>query len=189
MTITPNVGEGSYAQFDGFDTFSYNCIQYLMNNDEMIWRLLYYRTPDAWETTIEKPDLTYAQKGSLIYKGGDDTTQSSVFLDQGAPDVLTREDCILRISPHSIFPENRVVGTVNMILETYCNYHINTLSNYRTRTDMIAKRLIQVFNGSIIEGGLGKLYFDRLAGEANRLEWGGQTPFKGRWMIFSTKSN
>ena len=184
-TVTPIVGEGSYALYEGFDTFSYNCIKYLMANDEVIWKLLFYKTPDAWN----KPNLTFEQKGALIYDGSDDTTKFSVFLDQGSPDVITREDCILRISPHSVFPGNRVVGTVNMILEVYCNYHINTLSNYRTRIDMIAKRLIQVFNGVIIDGGLGKLFFDRLGGEANRLESGGQTPFKGRWMILSTKSN
>ena len=183
--ITPDVGEGSYALYAGFDLFSYNCITYLMNNDEVIWKLLFYKTPDAWNKT----NLTQAQKGALIYDGSDDSSKFNVFLDQGAPDVVTREDCILRISPHSIFPDNRVVGTVNMVFETYSNYHINTLSNYRTRTDMIAKRLIQVFNGSTIDGGLGKLFFDRLGGEANRLEWAGQSPWKGRWMVFSTRSN
>lgn len=187
--MSNNIGQGSYAVYDGFDSLSYNCIKYLMDNDEVIWRLLYYKTPDAWDVTIAKPNLTQEQKGSLIYNGSDDTSKFNVFLDQGSPDVLTREDCIIRISPHSIFPDNRTVATLSMIFEVYCNYHINTLSNYKTRTDMIAKRMLQVFNGSTIEGVLGKLFFDRLGGEANRLEWGGQTPWKGRWMILSTKSN
>lgn len=179
-----SVNENSYAEYPFFDSYSYNCIKYLMDHDEVIWKLLKYTGPDAWD----KPNLTQEEKAALIYTGQDDTSLYKVFMDQGAPDVLTREDCILRISPHSIFPDNRVIGTVNMIMETYANYHCNTLSNYKTRTDMITQRLLSVFNGAQIDGMIGKLYFDRLGGESNRLEWGGQSPWKGRWIILSSRT-
>jgi len=178
-----SVNQGSYAQYDTYDELSYLFIQHLMANDEVIWKLLYYLDPDAWS----KPNLTQAQKAALIYKGGDDASLFRVFLDSGIPDVITREDCIIRISPHSIFPENRTIGTVNIVLEVYSHYHINTLSNYKTRIDMIAKRLLQVFNGADITG-FGKVYFDRMASAQDRLEAGGQLPHKGRWMIMSNKS-
>lgn len=184
-----HINEGSYAQYEGFDSYSYQCITYLMNNDELIWRLLKYKTPDAWEESVAQPNLTQEQKGGLIYNGTDDTSKFNVFLDMGSPDVITREDCILRISPHSIFPENRTIGTINIIFEVYSHYHINTMTNYKTRIDMVTKRLLQVFNGKIIpQLGIGRLYFDRLASEANRLEWAGQQPQKGRWIIMSNKS-
>jgi len=180
-----NINEGSYAQFSNFDSISYNCISYLMKSDEEIWKLLYYKDADAWN----KPPISYEQKSAMIYNGSDDTSKYNVFLDQGSPDVITREDCILRISPHSIFPDNRVVGTVNVIFEVYSHYHINTLSNYKTRIDMISQKILQIFNGKNVVEGVGKLFFDRLGSEANRLEWGSQTPHKGRWFILSTKSN
>lgn len=179
-----NINQGSYAQYDEFDNFSYTCITYLMDNDEVVWKLLKYRTPDAWN----KPNLTKPEKAALIYNGSDDSTQYNVFMDIGSPDVITREDCIIRIAPYSVSPNNRVWGTVNMMFEVYCNYHINTLDNYKTRVDMITKRFIQVFNGIYING-IGKLFFDKLGSEANRLEWASQVPHKGRWIIMSTHSS
>jgi hypothetical protein len=180
-----NSKNDNYASYDNFDSYSYKMIQYLMDNNEEIWKLLYYKTPTAWN----EPNLTKAQKGALVYDGSDDTSRFNVFLDQGAPDVVTREDCILRISPHSIFPDNRIYGTVSLILESYCHFKINHLSNYKTRLDVITKELLKTFNGVTIDGlGIGAIYFDRLASESNRLEWGGQIPWKGRWMILSNKS-
>jgi hypothetical protein len=179
-----SINEGSYAQYEDFDNYAYNCVKHLMDNDEVVWKLLKYKTPDAWN----QPNLTRAEKAALIYAGQDDASKFNVFLDQGQPDAETSEGCIIRISPHSVFPDNRVYGTVSMILETYSNYHINTLSNYKTRVDMITKRLIQVFNGSSV-GGLGKLFFDRMGSESNRLEGGGNLPWRGRWLIMSNKSN
>ena len=182
--MTNSVNSGSYAQYEDFDILAYTCVKYLMDNDEVVWKLLKYETTDAWN----KPDLTPAEKASLIYNGDDDTAKFRVFLDIGQPDVLTGEVCQIRISPYTILPENRVVGTMSIMFEVYSNYKINHLNNYRTRIDMIAKRFLQVFNGATI-GGIGRLHFDRLATESARLENAGQLPFKGRWVIMSNKSN
>lgn len=182
--MTNNINSGSYARYEDFDSYSYNCIKYLIKHDEIIWKLLKYTSADAWN----KPDLEEEEKAALIYKGDDDSSKYKVFLDQGAPDVLTREDCLIRISPHSILAENRVIGTIFIQFEVYCNYHINTLSNYKTRIDMITKRFLQVFNGAEIAG-IGKLNFDRLGGESSRLEPGGQLPWKGRWILMANKSS
>lgn len=179
-----DINKGSYAKYPNLDVYSYNCVKYLMDNDDEVWKLLKYTTHDAWN----KPNLTKEEKAALIYNGTDDASLFKVFLDMGSPDVLTREDCLIRISPHSVFPDDRIIGTINMIFEVYCNYHCNTLSNYRTRIDMITRRFLEVFNGVEIEGMIGKLYFDRFASESNRMEWGGQSPWKGRWIIFSSRS-
>lgn len=183
MSSGDNINSGSYAQYDFFDEYSYTLIKYLMENDEVVWKLLKYDTPDAWN----KPDLTQSEKASLIYGGEDNTAAYRVFMDIGQPDVLTEEVCIIRISPYSIFPDNRVVGTTSIMFEVYSHYKTNHLSNYKTRIDMIAKRFIQVFNGATI-GGLGKLFFDRVGSDSNRMENGSQLPFKGRWLIMSNKS-
>jgi hypothetical protein len=183
MTDSSNINGGSYAQYDFFDEYSYTLIKYLMENDEVIWKLLKYDTPDAWN----RADLSQVEKGSLIYAGGDNSATARVFMDIGQPDVLTEEVCIVRISPYSIFPDNRVVGTTSIMFEVYSHYKINHLSNYKTRIDMITKRLIQVFNGSLI-GGLGRLFFDRVGSDSNRMENGSQLPFKGRWIIMSNKA-
>jgi hypothetical protein len=178
-----NISDGSYAQYEWFDDVAYNCYDYLMKNNEMIWKLLYYDTPDAWN----RNDLTTAEKASLIYNGQDDLTVARAFMDTGQPDVWTKEICIIRISPHSVFPDNRVVGTLSVIFEVFCHYKTNHLSNYKTRIDMVTQNFIKTFNGVNL-GGVGRLFFDRLASYDNRMETGGQLPFKGRWMIMSNKS-
>lgn len=177
-----SVGNEAYAQYDDLDSFSSLLISYLMDNDDVIWKLLKYKTPDAWN----KPNLTKDEKRSLIYDGSDDSSSFRVFLDSGSPDAIVAEECIIRISPHSLFPETRTYGTVNILMEVYCNFHINTLSNYKTRMDMIAKRFIQVFNGKDIAG-IGKLVFDRMGSYADRAEYVGQIPIRGRWLILSNK--
>ena len=178
-----NVNSGSYAQYKDYDIIPYNCISYLMDNDEVIWKLLKYPDPDAWN----KPNLTKTEKAALIYNGSDNTALYRVFMDRGEPDVNTFENCQIRIANYSIYPDNRVVGTMSVVFEVYPHYKTNHLSNYRTRGDMIMSRFIKVFNGASI-GGIGKLFFDRVGSESNRQELGGQLPYTGKWMIMSNKS-
>ncbi len=181
-----DINAGSYAYYPDYDVVPYRCVKYLMEQDDIIWRLIKYNSPDAWDET-RFPNLTMQEKAALIYAGSDNTSDFRVFMDRGQPDVNTLEICQIRISNYSIFPENRVVGTMSVIFEVYPHYKVNHLSNYRTRGDMIMKRLIQVFNGSSIAG-IGKLYFDRIASESTRQETGGQLPYLGKWMIMSNKS-
>jgi hypothetical protein len=185
-----NINAGSYAGFYNYDSLPYNCIKYLLGKDELIWKLLKYSDPDAWN----KPDLTYEQKIALIYNGEDNTINYRVFLDRGQPDVNTFENCQIRIANYSVFPENRVVGTISMVFEVYTHYKNNHLSNYKTRNDVIINRMRQVFSGANINsegdgmGTMGKLFFDRMGSESNRQEIGGQLPYLGTWMIMSVKS-
>lgn len=179
-----NVGGDAYAKYRDLDSYSYNCISHLLVNDDTIWKLLYYKTPDAWS----KANLTDEQKRLLIYNGTDDSSNFSVFLDSGSPDVITDETCIIRISPHSIFPDTRTFGTINILFEVYANFHVNTLTNYKTRMDMIAQRFIEVFNGEIISG-IGRLHFDKLGSYGDRAEYVGQNPIRGRWIVMSNKND
>ena len=171
-----------YSKYNGIDEFSYDCIKHLMENNEMVWKLLKYPTRDAYK----EPDLTQEEKGELIYGGQDDSSLYHVFMDGGSPDVETTENRILRIVPFAIYPENKVVGTLTMSFEVYCHYKVNTLSNYKTRVDTITGEILKVFNGALI-GGIGRLYFDRLASQSNRLSISGQLPFKGKQIFMSNK--
>jgi hypothetical protein len=177
-----NINSGSYNLLAKYDSYPYECVKTLMDN-EMIWKLLKYNTSDAWNQT----DLTKEEKASLIYDGSDNTIAFRVFMEQGQPDVNTLENCQIRVSNSSVFPENRTVATVSIMLEVYSHYKTNHLSNYKTRNDMIMQRMIGTLNGANING-LGRLYFDRLGSESNRLENGGQLPYKGRWAVLSVKA-
>lgn len=173
-----------YSTFSAMVNFPYECISALMVESELVWKLLKYDTSDAWN----RPNLSSSEKRALIYSGQDDTSLFRVFMDEGQPDVLTKEMTVLRIANYSIMPDNRIVGTVNIIAEVYSHYKLNHLSNYTVRTDAIMGELIRVFNGRNV-GGIGRLFFDKMGSPSTRLENGGQLPFKGKWMIMSNKSS
>ena len=49
--MTSNIGSTAYAKYGIIPTLSYNAISYLINNNELIWKLLFYNTPEAWNET------------------------------------------------------------------------------------------------------------------------------------------
>lgn len=173
-----------YNKYEYYKNLSYNIISYLMKNNELIWKLLKYNTADAWSQT----NLTLEEKGSLIYDGSDDSTGYHVFLDEGNPDVHTREDCIIRVSPMEMYPENKIVGTILIGCEVYAHYKVNTLSDYTTRVDTIVQEFLTTLNGVAIDGVIGNLSFDRVMNQQIRQSMSGQTPFKGKIVYFGQKT-
>ena len=49
--MTNNIGSDAYAQYEDFDSYSYKSksIQYLMEDDQVIWKLLAYNSSDVLE--------------------------------------------------------------------------------------------------------------------------------------------
>jgi hypothetical protein len=181
MTNTPIVGAEAYNKFLAFPRFSYNCITYLIENNELVWKLLKHPEADAWK----KASLTQEEKGSLIYSGQEDASLFNVFMDIKQPDVFTKETSILRICPYFAGGRNRTLGYVEMSMEIFSHHKINHLSNYQTRIDTITAELLALFNGADI-GGLGVMFFDKMGDEGSRLINAGQIPFAGKQIIFAT---
>ena len=179
--LTPNVGETAYNDFRQFPKLSYNCIKLLMDENELVWKLLKYTDPEAWA----KPNLTQEEKGALIYAGQQDTSMYNVFMDGKQPDVLVSEVTLLRIMPHFAIGMNRTIGIIQVSMEVFSHYKINHMSNYQTRIDTIVGELLAVFNGSDV-GGLGLMSFDKISDQSSRLFQAGQIPFGGKQIIFST---
>jgi len=180
-TITPTIGAEAYNDFKQFNKLSYNCIKYMMNNNELIWKLLKYTDPDAWN----KANLTQEEKAALIYTGQADSSKYNVYMDGKQPDVTMEETTYVRIMPHYAVGLNRTIGFIEMDMEVFSHYHINHLSNYTTRVDTIAGELLGLFNGVDV-GGLGLLTFDTMADQSSRLFQSGQIPFGGKQIIFGT---
>jgi hypothetical protein len=176
--------QDAYAKYKGFKNFSYNCIMHLIENSELVWKILKYNDPEAWD----KPNLSREEKRNLIYKGDGEISNYRVFSDVGQNDVWDIEACLIRISPYSIFPDNRSIGTLYMSFEVFSHYKINHLSDYTTRTDTIMEEFLRVFNGANI-GGIGLLNFNRIENVQARAEMAGQIPYKGRWLLMGVKSN
>lgn len=155
----------------------------MMDNNESVWKLLKYTSPDAWN----KPDLTQEEKAALIYTGQQDSSKYNVFMDGKQPDVLVEEVTLVRIMPHYAMGYNRTIGVIEVSMEIFSHYKINHLSNYTTRIDTIAGELLALFNGVNI-GILGLMAIDRMIDQSSRLFQAGQIPFGGKQIIFSTYS-
>ena len=172
-----DINQEQYNKFTNLPLLSYNCISYLMENDELIWKLLKYNDAKAYS----KADLTHAEKADLIYAGQENITDFRVFMDVGQDNSWLHESTVLRITPIELIPTNHIYGHVTMGFEVYSHYKINTLANYTTRIDTITQKLIEIFNGADIIG-VGRLYFD--AGEnRSKAIIIGTIPMKGRALI------
>ena len=156
-----NKKDESYNNFETLPAIAYNCVAYLMDNDEEIWRMLAYSDAEALNPNAHS-NLTVEQKKSLIYNGEDDITSYRVFMDMGMDDAWKQEAAMLRISPVMIMPDNYVHGKSAMSFEVYSHFKVNHLSNYTTRSLSIMQRLLSVYNGADISG-IGRLFFDRKA--------------------------
>ncbi len=185
MTI-PIDNKSGYNTYAGIDDVPYSCIESLINNNEVIWKLLKYNSPDAWN----KSNLSHAEKAAMIYQGQEDATKFNVFMDTGMPDVWTQEVSVLRASLFELYPDNRVTGTIAVLFEFYSHYKINHLSNYKTRIDMATQQILQTMNGIVLPGpgNIGRLHFDRMGFQNDRAYAGGQIPYKGRYILMSNKS-
>jgi len=177
-----DIRKDSYNKYEMLPMLSYNCVSYMMDNNEMIWKLLKYSDKDAWKSNSDHPDLTKAQKGALIYDGSPDETKFRIFFDVGQDNAWTEQACSIRIVPLELYPKNYVYGNISMGFEIYSHYKINHLSNYSTRLNMIAQQIISTFNGVEI-GGLGRLFFDARASARCRMSIIGQIPFKGNYVV------
>lgn len=182
-----------YAEYDDYDKLSNNCIEYLMNNNEDVWKLLKYTD----NMPLEHDNLTKNDKRMLVYSGmQQDTTDYRVFLDRGQDDAMTENQCVLKISPYTLHPSNSTNGKISMLFEVYCGYKINhiianqRLDNgeiseyYTTRVDCVIKNLLKTFNGADI-GGLGRLSLNKKQSYDNGVKQYGSIPWKGSWIIMS----
>ncbi len=179
MTVIDSV-KLEYNKFAYLPKFPYNCITYLINNNELIWKLLKYNSPDAWDKT----NLTKAQKGALIYDGSPIATNFRIFMNTGIDDSWNIEACMLRISVLGAIPNNYVWGSIEMAMEAYSHYKVDMLNNYTTRLDSIMQSLLDTFNGADIPNGVGRLYFDASKTSACKISTVGTNPYKGKVIVF-----
>ena len=154
-----------------------------MDTDEEIWKILKYNDPDC----LNKPNLTKAEKTSLIYKGEPDESTFKVFFAEGEINAFNQESSILRIFLYSIFPENRTVSTITLAFDMFSHFRTQHLSDYSTRTERMSQIIFKTFNGEQIPE-VGQMFFDILGNKEARDYPQGQIPFKGKRALLSFKN-
>ena len=162
-----------YNKYSGIQNLPYKIISHLIQNNEDIWKLIKYTTPDA----LDLPNLTTEEKGSLIWNGEVNSQDFRVFMQPATDDSFTEMMCQFRIYPLNIHPTNRIVGTVDIAIELYVSSKINQLNNYSTRASNLLQQLIGSLNGIDVDT-LGKLYFSKQ----------GSVYDESRTMIYNSKN-
>jgi len=176
--MTEDSVQEMYNNYSELPLASYNCAKYLLNNNDLLWKLLYYSDPNAYKNDSAHPVLSGSSKGALIYNGDPDETKYRVFFDVGQDDAWMGANCVLRIAPYNIDPTNHIYGQVSMLFQCYAAYKINTLSNYNIRTLKVIQQVLETLNGADVGAGIGRLYFDARASRYCNMKIGGQINFK-----------
>lgn len=177
-----------YNEYGQIELLAYNCISYLMQNNENIWKLIYpsYMTPDC----LSKANLTNAQKRSLIYKGQSDSSAFRVFTD-GANnnDAMTEMSALIKIYPAAIVPNNYIISTTSVVFECLCHYKVSVLDNYASRSLSMAKEILNSLNGVSI-GGIGVLVADKRVSAYNKIQFEtyNDKGYSGYSIIMSTQT-
>lgn len=169
-----------YNKFYELPNLSYNITSYLMENNELVWKLLKYSDADAWK----KNNLTKTEKRDLVYDGIKEETSCRVFFDLGQDDSWTVQATILRIAIASVKPINHIKAITTIGIEIFTHYKISTMSNYQVRNVAVAQSLLESLNGQEV-GGLGRMFFDARASATCKLVTIGQIPYKGMGLVFS----
>ena len=178
-----------YNKYTNITKFPLNIITYLLNNNEVIWKLLKYDTPDA----LNKPNLTKSEKRSLIFAG---QTNSSGGIDEMPYRVFTKSlprgeekkiQTQLRVFLLGLIPLNHVVGQVNMNIQIISHTDLLTLDTYENRNEIILQQLLETLNGKNI-GGISNLSFNREAnGYSNEAFWESGDWYEGYSLRMSCK--
>lgn len=150
-------------------------VEYLIANNETVFKLLYWNSPDAWN----KANLTTAEKRALVYNGTGPVEDYRIFLDTGQDSSMTEQISILRISVLEFEPRNHIIGYISVLIEVYCHYLLNSLSNYTIRTDAIIQSVLSTINGAEIAN-TSRLYFDASQNRRSKLFTIGTSPYKGK---------
>ncbi|HEY5588897.1 MAG TPA: hypothetical protein VIK86_08080 [Candidatus Paceibacterota bacterium] len=157
-----NINQEAYNKFEQLPQMPYNIITSLIQNNENVWKLINYNSPDA----LQLPNLTQEQKAKLIWNGQEDSEDYRVFMQPVTDDAFTTMCSQIRVFPIVIIPTNRTLGIISFGIEILSHVKINQLNNYQTRILTLLQEVISTLNGTYING-IGQLFFDKSASYDN----------------------
>lgn len=159
-------------------------INYLIENNEDIWKILKYTTPDA----LSLPSLTQEEKAEMIYRYGANQNDYHVFMQPYVEDMPEIETTQMRIYNAAIRPNNRSWGTVDICFEFISYNKMLQLNGNLNRFDVLIYNTLSVLNGATI-GGIGQLSFDETKSYNNfaKLELFNNRNYSGWTMYLSVQ--
>lgn len=165
----------------------YKILEYLVTNNENIWKMLKYNSYDA----LSKPNLTISEKLALLWKTGVQE-KYGVFLTNLVEDAISESKCIFKLYTYHVYASpSEYLSTVTyefdflyggtMALVDLDGVPVN-------RGTLFIHEILKTLNGVYI-GGVGRLMFndDQARYDAAHSVIGNSKTFTGVQMWLSTQ--
>lgn len=205
------IDKNAYNRFVNLDSVEFRIIDFLAKSEnkyaENLFKILKYNSEDC----LHKDNLSYEEKMSLLYKNNGDASDERIYMSPYIDDAYTVQSSHLHIYVYSVIPQNHIISTVNIGIETIVHNKIsniygdaslyNSQSNpselgpngepiiiYKSRASELLKCVLAALNGSFVAG-VGTLQFNsQLTGSESKAKmslWNGKK-FFGHMTILST---
>lgn len=189
--------ENTYNKFEQLRGASNTIISYLMENNQNLFKLLKYITPQT--NPYSQPDMTFSEKVAMIARNSYDTNESvtkNILFITETREAFTTNVAQLRIEVDAIKAINSYTGFMNVwfqiIVPISADVMENTTITGERRTDAIFLELADTLNGTTIpNSGFHSPMFinnsapDRAGQENGSYRKQANTDYTQRWVCFS----
>lgn len=148
-----------FNTYTSLPSVPYKIISYLAQNNERIFKALYYQGSDA----LEQPDLTLEQKLDMIYVDEGKEIDKNIFLKPLIGEEMIDSVTQLRLYKYGISPIDNMISVINYRFDIITGSKISLIYDDGvpcSRLDFIETELLNTLNGVDLFG-TGKFQFNR----------------------------
>ena len=207
-----SVDRNAYNRFVNLDNIEFRIVDFLAKSEnkyaQNLFKILKYNSEDC----LYKENLSYEEKMALLYKNNGDASDERIYLSPYIDDAYTVQSSHIHIYVYSVMPQNHIISTVNIGIETIVHNKISNIYGdaslyspetnpselgpdgqpiiiYKSRASELLKCVLAALNGSFVAG-VGTLQFNsQLTGSESKAKmslWNGKK-FFGHMTVLSTQ--
>lgn len=189
------VCENEYNKFEAIDSATKTIVDYLVLNNEDIWKLLYYIKPN--ELPLSMPNLTRTQKSKMICTdpyATNDNVDKNILFQTVTDEAFSTAIPQIRIEIGDIVPLDRVRAYMyidfQIVVPNKQDIFTAPYNGVARRSDAIFRELAKTFNGIDVPNSkfYSKMFLDRSSNAGRKTGAYRQQMnqnFTGRWVTFS----
>ena len=135
-----------FNKYNNLPSVPYKIIEYLAQNNDKIFKVLYYQSDDA----LDQPNLTLEQKINMIYTDKGKEDDKHIFLKPLIGDEMLESSTQLRLYKYGISPNDNLLSTVNYRFDIITGSKIGLVYDNGipcSRLDIIETELLDSLNG------------------------------------------
>lgn len=187
--------ENEYNKFQQIDSATKTIVDYLLLNNEDLWKLLYYIKPN--ELPLSSPNLTRAQKAAMICTdpyATNENVDKNILFQTVTDEAFSTAIPQIRIEIGDIVPLDRVRAYMyidfQIVVPNKQDIFTAPYNSVARRSDALFRELAKTLNGIDIpnSGFYSKMFLDRSSTAGRKTGACRQQMnqnFTGRWVTFS----